>query len=431
MAESGERPGPPPAAHPRHDPRPYNPDGRPFFAGFDPASVPSPCFVVDIAAVEHNLRILRETADRAGATVLLALKAFALPAVFGLVRRYLDGVCASGPYEAHLGRAEVRGSVHTYGPAYSAADLETILSITDHLSFNSLAQWARLRDRCLAAQHTRRNLQFGLRINPEFSLGNTPLYDPCAPYSRLGTTIEQLRRDTAEHTGVWEGLSGLHFHTLCENDSYALEHTLDAVEERFGDILRRPEITWLNLGGGHHITKPDYDRDHLVRILTAIKERYDVEVILEPGEAAAIHTGILVASVLDLPVNGMNLAILNTSATAHMPDTLEMPYRPDVWGSSLPGGAAHLYRLGGGTCLAGDVIGDYAFADPLAVGDRLVFDDMSHYTMVKTTTFNGIPLPAIATWDSVSRSGTVLRESSYEDFRARLGSARKEVNHGS
>ena len=407
---------------PRRDPRPYNPDGRPLFDGFDPASVPSPCFVVDTAAVEHNLRILREIADRAGVTVLLALKAFALPAVFGLVRHYLDGVCASGPYEAHLGRTEVRGQVHTYGPAYSQTDIATLLQVTDHLSFNSLSHWARMRERSLDAQHTRPQLRFGLRINPEFSVGDTPLYDPCAPFSRLGTTAEQLRRDTAEHRHAWEGISGLHLHTLCENDSHALEHTLTAVEQRFGEILRRPEITWLNLGGGHHITKPDYDRDHLVRILTAVKERYQVEVILEPGEAVAIHTGILVASVLDLPVNGMNLAVLDTSATAHMPDTLEMPYRPEVWGSTLPGGSAHLYRMGGGTCLAGDVIGDYAFSQRLAVGDRLVFDDMSHYTMVKTTTFNGIPLPAIATWDSHSRSGVLLRESSYEDFRGRLGS---------
>ncbi|MEX2442400.1 MAG: carboxynorspermidine decarboxylase [Alkalispirochaeta sp.] len=408
-------------AHPRGDPAPYNPDGRPFFHGFDPNAVPSPCFVVDKAAVEHNLRILRDTADRAGVTVLLALKAFSFPAVFGLVRTYLDGVCASGPYEAHLGRTEVRGQVHTYGPAYSEADMETLLQISDHLSFNSLAQWSRFRGQALKAQHTRPQLRFGLRINPEFSVGGTALYDPCSPYSRLGTTAEQLHRDTAHYPDALSGITGVHLHTLCENDSYALEQTIAATEERFGEILRRPEVTWVNLGGGHHITKPDYDRDHLVEILHRVKDRYQVNVILEPGEAIAIHTGVLVATILDLPVNGMNLAILDTSATAHMPDTLEMPYRPEIWGSTPPGAAPHLYRLGGGTCLAGDVVGDYAFSTPLSVGDRIVFDDMSHYTMVKTTTFNGIPLPAIATWDSRSRSLEVQRESSYWDFRNRLG----------
>lgn len=409
------------ASDPRRDPTPYNPDGRPYFRGFDPATVPSPCFVVDRSAVEHNLRILRETADRAGVTMLLALKAFALPAVFDLVRTYLDGVCASGPYEAQLGHQEVGTRIHTYGPAYSEADLELLLEVTDHLSFNSLAQWARFQTRAREAGSRRGELRFGLRINPEYSVGDTPLYDPCSPYSRLGTTAGQLRQDGLHYPHVWEGISGLHLHTLCENDSYALERTITAVEERFGEILARPEITWLNLGGGHHITQPDYDRDHLVAILQRVKERYQVEVILEPGEAIAIHTGILVASVLDLPVNGMNLAILDTSATAHMPDTLEMPYRPELWGSAPPGLAPHLYRCGGGTCLAGDVIGDYAFQTPLSIGDRLVFDDMSHYTMVKTTTFNGIPLPAIATWDSRSHALTVQRESSYADFRERLG----------
>jgi carboxynorspermidine decarboxylase len=377
--------------------------------------------VVDRGAVAHNLRILRETADRAEVTMLLALKAFALPAVFDLVRTYLDGVCASGPYEARLGRAEIGKSVHTYGPAYSDDDMEALLPITDHLSFNSLAHWARFRDRALRARRDRPHMRFGLRVNPEFSVGKTELYDPCSPYSRLGTTVDRLHHDLGKHSDSWEGISGIHLHTLCENDSYALEQTIDALEHRFGSILHRPEITWLNLGGGHHITKPDYNRDHLVEILSGLKKRYQVEIILEPGEAAAIHTGVLVASVLDLPVNGMNLAVLNTSATTHMPDTLEMPYRADIWGGTLPGGAPYLYRLGGGTCLAGDVIGDYAFDEPLAIGDRLVFDDMSHYTMVKTTTFNGIPLPAIATWDSRSRSLTVVRKSSYSDFRDRLG----------
>ncbi len=407
---------------PRHDPAPCNPDGRPFFDGFDPEQVPSPAFVVDRAAVAHNLDILRRVADESGARILLALKAFALPAIFDLIRGRLDGVCASGVYEARLGRHEVGGQVHTFGPAYADEDLDALLLVTDHLSFNTWEQWARARDRCMTAMARRPSLRFGLRINPEHSVGGTAIYDPCAPYSRLGTTRDSLERDLAGADGdPWRGLSGLHFHTLCENDSHALAETLSAVEERFGDILARDGIRWVNMGGGHHITRPDYDRSHLTTLIREIRRRYDVEVILEPGEAIAIHSGVLVSTVLDLPVNGMNLAILDTSATAHMPDTLEMPYRPHVWGSGTPGAHPHLYRLGGQTCLAGDVIGDYSFAAPLRRGDRLVFDDMSHYTMVKTTTFNGIALPAIAVWDSATGSLSVERQSSYEDFRGRLG----------
>lgn len=409
----------------RSDPRPFNPDDRPFFVGFDPRTVPSPAFVVDRAAVEHNLRILRSVADAAGARVLLALKAFALPEVFDLVAQYLDGACASGVYEARLAREELGGAVHTFAPAYTPDDLLTLLDTTDHLSFNSWAHWLHHRDACLAAQRHRDNLRFGIRINPEHSVGATAIYDPCAPYSRLGTTADQLAadhaRDAAPDGDRWTGISGLHLHTLCENDSVALEETVRAVEERFGSVLRRPEIRWLNLGGGHHITKPDYDRDHLVRIIRRLRREYNLDVILEPGEAIAIHTGVLVASVVDLPINRMPLAILDTSATAHMPDVLEMPYRPAVWGAADPISHPYRYRLGGQTCLAGDVIGDYSFAEPLAIGDRLVFDDMSHYTMVKTTTFNGIPLPTIVLWDSRTGSATTVRRPDYRDFRDRLG----------
>jgi carboxynorspermidine decarboxylase len=271
---------------------------------------------------------------------------------------------------------------------------------------------------------------YGLRINPECSLTEPAIYDPCAPYSRLGITRDELNRQITEIAGpaspdriaaALQGISGLHFHTLCENDSYALEKTLAAVDERFGDLLARPEITWLNIGGGHHITKPDYDRDHLVRVIRETQRRYGVDVIMEPGEAVAIHTGVLVSTVVDLHRNGRDLAILDTSATTHMPDTLEMPYRPDIWDAGLPGALPHLYRLGGQTCLAGDVIGDYAFSRPLTIGDRLVFDDMSHYTMVKTSSFNGMPLPAIAVWDSDLQEIVDIRPPAYSDFRNRLG----------
>ncbi len=377
--------------------------------------------MIDRAAVRHNVRILRQVADDAGMTILLALKAFALPAIFDLVREHLDGVCASGVYEARLGHEEIALPVHTYAPAYTPDDLDAILSMSDHVSFNSLGQWVRHRDACRASQRQRPELKFGIRVNPEFSVGDTELYDPCAPYSRLGTTVANLEEELASHADAWEGISGLHFHTLCENDSYALEATLTAVEERFGEILRKPQITWLNIGGGHHITKSTYDRAHLRSLVERVRSTYNVDVIAEPGEAAAIHSGVLVTSVVDTTRNGMELAILDTSATAHMPDTLEMPYRADIWGAGGPIQYVHRYRLGGQTCLAGDVIGDYSFAEPLEIGDRLVFDDMSHYTMVKTTTFNGIALPAIATWDSDTHELAVHRRGEYGDFRDRLG----------
>lgn len=405
-----------------HDPEPCNPDGRPYFRNFDPTGLPSPAFVVDRAAVEHNLRILRDTADASGARMLLALKAFALPGMMDLVDRYLDGACASGVYEARLGRETLSGSVHSFAPAYSSGDLALLLQLSDHISFNSLRHWVYHRDRPDAPiTHPHGGPSFGLRVNPEHSTGTVGIYDSCAPFSRLGITRTQLDAEAAKSPEAWAGISGLHMHTLCESDAAALAETVAALESRFGDILSRPEITWLNLGGGHHITRPDYDRDRLIRIVRRLSRRYKLQIILEPGEAAVIHSGVLVATVLDLPRNGMDLAILDTSATAHMPDTLEMPYRPEIWGASPPGAAAHTYRLGGQTCLAGDVIGDYSFDHPLQVGDRLVFDDMSHYTMVKTTTFNGIPLPSICAYDSHSGHLTPLRTPSYEDFRNRLG----------
>ena len=415
---------------PLADPRPYNPDGQPYFRSFDPESVPSPAFVVDRAAVEHNLRILHAVARESEAQILLALKAFALPAVFDLVAKYLNGVCASGVYEARMGRQEVaphaadsgRFGVHTFAPAYSDTDALTLAELSDHLSFNSLSQLHRFRSNLTVLDSPRPSL--GIRVNPEFSVGATPLYDPCAPFSRLGTTETELRREIQELGGVdraLDGVQGIHMHTLCENDSVALEATLQALDSHFGWLLSRHEIRWLNLGGGHHITKPHYRRDHLVALIRALRDRYGVSVLLEPGEAVAIHSGVLVTTVLDTPRNGMNLAILDTSATAHMPDTLEMPYRPDVWGSAPPDSDGHLYRLGGQTCLAGDVIGDYRFSEPLRRGDRLVFDDMGHYTMVKTTTFNGIRRPAIATWDSGTEELVVHRWGVYEDFRTPLG----------
>ncbi|GAB6090172.1 carboxynorspermidine decarboxylase [Spirochaeta dissipatitropha] len=391
----------------------------------DPARVPSPSFVVDRAALEDNLKILSAVQEKSGAKILLALKAFAMHSVFPQIRQHLPGVCASGPYEARLGRELFccpDGEVHTFAAAYSEQDLEEVLLLSDHVVFNSCGQWQRFRTRCLEYAETRRDegrpIHFGLRINPEHSEGTVPIYDPCGPHSRLGIVESELRSFCASDADALRGISGFHMHTLCEQGSDALQRTLAAFEKRFSDFL--PDLDWLNLGGGHHITMPGYDRDLLVNLLRTLRERWDLQVYLEPGEAVAIRTGVLVCSVLDITYNGMPLAILDISATAHMPDVLEMPYRPEIWGAGAPGEKEHVYRLGGMSCLAGDVIGDYSFDRPLEIGDRLVFEDMSHYTMVKTTMFNGVHHPSIVCYSPVDNSVEVIRNFSYEDFRDRL-----------
>lgn len=379
---------------------------------FDPARVPSPCFVVDKLAVERNLKILHRVQRESGAKVLAALKAFSLWRLAPLVAKYLSGTCASGLHEARLGREEYGGEVHVFSAAYTEQDLREILKLADHVVFNSFSQWQRFQPLVQEAKKARPGLRFGLRINPQHSEGDVPIYDPCAPCSRLGIPLSQFEGQSLE------GITGLHFHTLCEQDVEPLKRTLMAVEEKFGHLL--PQMEWVNFGGGHHITAPGYQVDELIALIRDFSARYQVQVFLEPGEAVAIHTGVLVTEVLDLAWNDMAQAILDTSATCHMPDILEMPYRPRVIGAGLPGEFAHSYRLGGMTCLAGDVIGDYSFVAPLEVGQRLVFDDMSHYTMVKTTTFNGINLPSIALWNPETDQLRVIRQFGYEDFRQRL-----------
>ena len=326
--------------------------------------------------------------------------------------KYLSGTCASGLHEARLGREEYGGEVHVFSAAYTEQDLREILKLADHVVFNSFGQWQRFQSLLQEASIARPHLRFGLRINPQHSEGDVPIYDPCAPCSRLGIPLSQFEGQSLE------GITGLHFHTLCEQDVEPLKRTLMAVEEKFGHLL--PQMEWVNFGGGHHITEPGYQVDELIELIRDFSARYQVQVFLEPGEAVAIHTGVLITEVLDLAWNDMAQAILDTSATCHMPDILEMPYRPTVIGAGLPGELAHNYRLGGMTCLAGDVIGDYSFASPLEVGQRLVFDDMSHYTMVKTTTFNGINLPSIALWNPETDQLRVIRQFGYEDFRQRL-----------
>ncbi len=382
------------------------------FANFDAGRVPSPCFVVDRAAVERNLRILAQVQSSSGAKILGALKAFSLWRLGPLVSSYLSGTCASGLHEAQLGAEHYGGETHVFSAAYTEADLREILGFAHHVVFNSFGQWQRFQPLVKAARQQRPELEFGLRINPEHSEGTVPIYDPCAPCSRLGIPVSQFSGQSLE------GISGLHFHTLCEQDVPPLQRTLKVVEEKFGHLL--PRMQWVNFGGGHHITRDDYQIDDLIALIRDFAARHQVQVYLEPGEAIAIHTGILVAEVLDISWNGMSQAILDTSATCHMPDILEMPYRPQILDAGDANQYAHRYRLGGMTCLAGDVIGDYSFAQPLQVGQRLMFDDMSHYTMVKTSTFNGIKLPAIALWDSRTDELEVIREFGYADFKQRL-----------
>ena len=370
---------------------------------------PSPAYVVHLGKLEDNLRILDEVQRASGATILLALKGFAMFGAAPLIRKYLKGTCASGPHEAQLGAEEFGGEVHTFAAGFKEADVRACLQWSHHLVFNSFNQWKRFRPLVEASD---RPVSIGLRVNPEVSTGRVPLYDPCAPNSRLGILRSEFEGQSLD------GIEGLHFHTLCEQDSDALEATLAGFEERFGDFL--PRLKWVNFGGGHHITRPGYDRDRLVRLIRGFRERHGLRVYLEPGEAIALNTGLLVAEVVDILERPLPIAILDTSVTAHMPDVLEMPYRPGIIGGGDPGEKAHTYRLGGLTCLAGDVIGDWSFDQPLRVGDRLAFTDMAHYTMVKNTTFNGIKLPDIATYDPASDSVRVVRAFGYEDYRNRL-----------
>ncbi|SDK55702.1 carboxynorspermidine decarboxylase [Microbulbifer yueqingensis] len=388
-----------------------------YFGSFDPSRVPSPCFVVDEAALRDNLAVLADVQERSGAKVLAALKAFSMFSTGHIVAEYLSGTCASGLHEARLGFEEYGGreqgkEVHVFSAGYKEEELREILGFAHHVIFNSFSQWKRYRALCLEAQQQRPELRFGLRINPEHSEGTTALYDPCAPCSRLGIIRSQFENEDLA------GISGLHFHTLCEQDFAPLARTIAAVEEKFGDLI--PQMEWINFGGGHHITRGDYQVDALVEAVKDFAGRHDVQVYLEPGEAISLFAGVLVGEVIDLTWNGVDQAILDVSATCHMPDVLEMPYRPDITGAARPGELPHTYKLGGQSCLAGDSIGEYSFAEPLQVGDRLVFEEMAYYTMVKTNTFNGIPLPSIALWNSETDALQVVKEFGYDDFKGRL-----------
>ena len=367
----------------------------------------TPCFLVDEGLLKKNLEVLRCVSEEAGCKILLAQKAFSMFACYPLISRYLSGTTASGLYEARLGREEFPGEVHVFSPAYQEREWEELLTYADHFVFNSPNQLRRFGERAKAA-----GKQVGLRVNPECSTQEGhAIYDPCAPGSRLGTTRENFDE------GLVPLLDGLHFHTLCEQNSDDLETTAAAFEEKFGEFL--PSMKWLNLGGGHHITREDYDIPRLIRVVKHFREKYGVEVYLEPGEAVVLNAGFLVSTVLEVVHNGMDIAILDTSAACHMPDVLEMPYRPPVKDSGKPGEKAYTCRLAGPTCLAGDVVGDYSFDQPLTEGSQVVLEDMALYTMVKTNTFNGMPLPDMALRHE---DGTVevVKTFGYEDFKNRL-----------
>lgn len=369
--------------------------------------VSTPYFVVDERRLLHNLEILKQVAEESGCKILLAQKAFSMFSVYPLLRKYLCGTTASGLYEARLGKEEFGGETHVFSPAYRAEEFDELLQYVDDLVFNSPAQ---VRKYGIRAKNAGKSI--GLRVNPECSKQEGhAIYDPCAPGSRLGTTLEAFEEELVPL------LDGIHMHTLCEQNSDDLEKTVEALEDKFGKWL--PQMKWLNLGGGHHITRADYDRERLVRIIRRLREKYQLEVYLEPGEAVVLNAGDLVASVMEIVHNNMEIAILDTSAACHMPDVLEMPYRPPVQKSGNPGEKQYTYRFAGPTCLAGDVIGDYSFEKPLTEGSRVVFEDMALYTMVKTNTFNGMALPSIVFRDQEGEEHLV-RTFGYEDFKNRL-----------
>lgn len=369
--------------------------------------LPTPCYVIDEKALIHNLEILQDVQKRTGCKILLAQKAFSAYKTYPLIKKYLAGTTASGVYEARLGFEEMGTEVHAFAPAFSDRDFEELTHYCDHIVFNSFSQWKHFKSTALKHQ----NIEYGLRINPEYSEIETDIYNPCFANSRMGVTLAQF-----DETAL-DGLSGLHFHTMCEQNSDTLKRTLVHVEEKFGKYLYN--MKWLNFGGGHHITRPDYDIETLIECIKHIQNTYNIQVYLEPGEAVALNAGYLTTTVLDIVHNGMDIAIVDTSAACHMPDVLEMPYRPFIIGSGKDGEKPYTYRLAAPTCLAGDIIGDYSFDKPLEIGNKLIFTDMAIYSMVKNNTFNGMPLPSIAVLKT-DGSTEILKQFGYEDFKSRL-----------
>ena len=374
----------------------------------DFSKLPTPCYVVDERLLIKNLELLKSIEERTGCHILLATKAFSMYKTFPLISQYLSGVTSSSLHEARLGYEEMGKEVHIYAPAYHEEDFEEIMKYANHIVFNSFKQWEKFKG-CI--QDHSKHISCGMRINPEYAEVEVELYNPCAPKSRMGTTLANFK---PEELG---GIEGLHFHAMCEQDAETLERILKVVEEKFGSYLK--QMKWINFGGGHLITKQGYDVEKLIACIKHIQKTYDVEVYIEPGEAVALNTGYLVTCVLEVMENEIEVAILDTSAACHMPDVLEMPYRPQIIGAGMPQEKEYTYRLGSATCLSGDVIGDYSFDLPLKEGDRLVLCDMAHYTMVKNNTFNGINLPAIILYREET-GFEIVRQFGYEDFKSRL-----------
>ena len=372
--------------------------------------VETPCYLINEGLIKKNCEVLDSVQLRTGAKILLALKAFSLWSTFPLIRKHLQGICASGPIEARLGREEFGREVHACAPAYSDADMDEVIKHSDHIIFNSVYQWKKYHDRIKVSGCA---IEIGLRVNPGHSEVAVPLYNPCIPGSRFGIKPEDIEGEDLA------GIDGLHFHALCEQNADVLGRVLASFEQHFGRYI--PRMKWVNFGGGHHITRIDYDLNTLCTTITAFRKRHNnIAVYLEPGEAVVLNAGVLVATVLDIVENDMAIAILDTSAEAHMPDVLAMPYRPNIIGAGEPGKLPHTYRLGGITCLAGDVIGDYSFEEPLQRGDRLVFLDMALYSFVKNTTFNGIRLPSLILYNPDNNAVRVVRRFGYEDYKSRL-----------
>ena len=372
------------------------------------SNLKTPCYVIDEKLLIKNLEILKRVEDETGCKILLAQKAYSAYSTYPLIGKYLHGVTSSSLFEARLGYEEMGKEVHIYAPAYRDDEIDDIIKYSDHIVFNSFNQWNKFKDKIKNAD---KKIECGIRINPEYSEVDTEIYDPCSKSSRLGVTADNFAEQYLDE------IDGLHFHTMCEQNSDTLERTIKVVEEKFGKYFNK--IKWINFGGGHHITRDDYDVDKLIKCILYIKNKYNIQVYLEPGEAVALNAGYLVSTVLDIVENSMHLAIMDTSAACHMPDVIEMPYRPNIIGSKKPSEGKYTYRLGGPTCLAGDIIGDYSFDNALKVGDKLIFCDMAIYSMVKNNTFNGINLPDIVL---LSKDGDtkVIKEFNYNNFKARL-----------
>lgn len=371
--------------------------------------LPSPCYIVDERLLKKNLEVLDYVQKESGANIILATKAFSMFSTFPLIGKYLKGVTSSSLFEARLGYEEMGKQVHIFSPAYRQDEFEDIMKYSDHIIFNSFNQWKLYKDR--VKNYKDKKIQCGIRINPEYSEIETDIYNPCFENSRMGVTLKNFEENDLD------GIDGLHFHTMCEQNSDTLARTIKVVDEKFGKYIKN--MKWLNFGGGHHITKDDYDLKTLIESVLYMKNKYNVEIYLEPGEAVALNSGFLVSTVLDITNNGMDIAILDTSAACHMPDVLEMPYRPNIIGSGKPYEYEYTYRFGGPTCLAGDIIGDYSFKEPLKIGDKLIFCDMAIYSMVKNNTFNGINLPSIVKY-SEENGVEIIKEFGYEDFKGRL-----------